>query len=144
MVAQFVLASRPIGASVGSEPSGTISKRDCSIGSEGSSGAAEQGSLVRGEHSSSLRRASERMSLTAEQHSQIASVYEKAAADETLPSPFRTAFIKKAKWFQMLRQIEEARLSAGIVLAVAETAPRRRYLSLAEKLSRARAARGIT
>jgi hypothetical protein len=82
------------------------------------------------------------MSLTAEQHSQIASVYEKAAADETLPSPFRTAFINKAKWYRMLRQIEEARLSAGIVLAIAETAPKRRYLSLAEKLSRARAARG--
>jgi hypothetical protein len=44
----------------------------------------------------------------------------------------------------MLRQIEEARLSAGIVLAVVETAPKRRYLSLADKLSRARAARGIT
>ena len=82
------------------------------------------------------------MSLTAEQHSQIA--YEKAAADETLPSPFRTAFVNKAKWYRMLRQIEEARLSAGIVLAIAETAPKRRYLSLAEKLSRAPAARGIT
>ena len=138
------MASHPIGASVGSEPSGTISKRDCEIGSEGSSGAAEQGSLVRGKHSLSLRRASERMWLTAEQHSQIASAYEKAAADETLPSSFRTAFINKAKWFRMLRQIEEARLSAGIVLAVVETAPKRRYLSLADKLSRARAARGIT
>ena len=137
------MASHPIGASVGSEPSGTISKRDCYIGSEGSSGAAER-SLVRGKHSLSLRGASERVSLTAEQHSQIASAYEKAAADETLPSPFRTAFINKAKWFRMLRQIEEARLSAGIVLAVVETAPKRRYLSLAEKLSRARAARGIT
>ena len=82
------------------------------------------------------------MWLTAEHHSQIASAFEKAAADETLPSPFRTAFVNKAKWYRMLRQIEEAGLSASIVLAIAETAPKRRYLSLAEKLSRARAARG--
>src|SRR6187399_412437 len=129
---------------MGSEPSGTISKRDCSRGSEGSSGAAQQGSLVRGKHSLSLRRASERMCLTAEQHSQIASAYEKAAADETLPSQLRTAFLKKAKWFRMLCQIEAAKLSAGFVSGVVETAPKRRYLSLAEKLSRARAARGMT
>ena len=89
-------------------------------------------------------RSSERMCLTAEQHSQIAATYEKAAADETLPSQLRTAFVKKAKWFRMLCQIEVAKLSAELVSAVVETAPKRRYLSLAEKLSRARATRGMS
>jgi len=57
------------------------------------------------------------MCLTAEQHSQIASAYEKAAADETLPSQLRTAFLKKAKWFRMLCQIEAVKLSTGLVSA---------------------------
>ena len=48
------------------------------------------------------------MCLTAEQYSQIASAYEKAAADETRPSQLRTAFVKKAKWFRMLCQIDAA------------------------------------
>jgi hypothetical protein len=121
-----------------------MSGRDCFTGSERSSRKARQWSLVSGEHPLPLRRTSERMCLTAEQHSQIASAYEKAAADETLPSQFRTAFINKAKWFRMLCQIEAAKLSAGFVLAVVETAPKRRYLSLAEKLSRVRAGRGMT
>jgi hypothetical protein len=38
------------------------------------------------------------MCLTAEQHSQIAT-YEKAAADEALPSQLRTAFVNKANGF---------------------------------------------
>jgi hypothetical protein len=121
-----------------------MSKRHCLTDSNGSLGAAPQESLVSSKNSLSLGRASERMCLTAEQHSQIASAYEKAAADETLPSPLRTAFLKKAKWFRMLCQIEAAKLSAGFVSGVVETAPKRRYLSLAEKLSRARAARGMT
>ena len=124
-----------------SESSGTMSKRDCFTDSKSSLDAAPQESLV---SALPLGRASERMCLTAEQHSQIASAYEKAAADETLPSQLRTAFLKKAKWFRMLCQIEAAKLSAGFVSGVVETAPKRRYLSLAEKLSRARAARGMT
>jgi hypothetical protein len=144
VVAQLVLASHPIGASVSTESSRTMSKRDCFTGSDDFSGKAQQGGLIRSKNFLPLERASERMCLTAEQHSQIASAYEKAAADEALPSQLRTAFVKKAKWFRMLCQIEAVKLSAGLVSTVVETAPERRYLSLAEKLSRARAGRGIT
>ena len=126
------------------ESSPTMSKRDCLTSSEDFSGKAQQASLIRSKSFLPLGRPSERMCLTAEQHSQIASAYEKAAADETLPSQLRTAFVKKAEWLRMLCQIEAAKLSAGLVSAVAETAPERRYLSLAEKLSRARAGRGTT
>src|SRR5437868_12341595 len=101
-----------------------MSERDCFKGSKASPGKAQQGSLVSAKHPLPLRRASERMWPTAEQHSQIASVYEKAAADETLPSQLRAAFVKKAKWFRMLCQIEEAKLSIGLVSAVVETAPK--------------------
>lgn len=144
MVAQLVLASHPIGAPVSTESSRTMSKRDRFTSSEDFSGKAKQGNLIRRKNFLPLGRASERMCLTAEQHSQIASAYEKAAADETLPSQLRTASVKKAKWFRMLCQIEAAKLSAGLVSAVVQTAPERRYLSLAEKLSRAKARRGIT
>jgi len=119
-----------------------MSKRDCLTGAKSSLGAASQESLVSGKNSLPLGRTYERMCLTAEQHSQIASAYEKAAADETFPSQLRTGFFKKAKWFRMLGQIEK--LSAGFVSDVVETAPKRRYLSLAEKLSRARATRGMS
>jgi hypothetical protein len=81
------------------------------------------------------------MCLSAEQRSQIAATYEKAAADETLPSQLRTALLKKAKWFRMLCHIEVAKLAAELV---SESAPRTRYLSLAEKLSRARSAQGMS
>ena len=46
------------------------------------------------------------MTLTAEQHSQIATVYDKAAADEMVPPPQRAAFARKAEWFRMLARIE--------------------------------------
>ena len=97
VVARLVSASHPIALSVRIESSGTMSERDCFKGSKGSSRKAEQGSLVDTKHSLPLMRSSERMCLTAEQHSQIAATYEKAAADETLPSQLRTAFVKKAK-----------------------------------------------
>ena len=45
------------------------------------------------------------MALTAEQHSQIATVYEKAAADRMVPPQQRTAFARKAEWFRMLARI---------------------------------------
>jgi len=121
-----------------------MSERDCFKGSKDSSRKAEQGRLIDTKHSLPLRRASERMCLTVEQHLQIASAYEKAAADEALPSQLRNAFVKKAKWFRMLCQIEAVKLSTGIVSAAVATAPKRHYLSLGQKLSRARAARGMT
>jgi len=64
------------------------------------------------------------MCLTVEQHLQIASAYEKAAADEALPSQLRNAFVRKAKWFRMLCQIKAAKLSTGLVSAAVETAPK--------------------
>jgi len=85
-------------------------------------------------------RSSDRMCLSAEQRSKIAATYEKAAADQTLPSQLRTALLKKAKWFRMICHIEVAKLAAEIVL---ESAPKRRYLSLAERLTRARSARHV-
>jgi hypothetical protein len=121
-----------------------MSKRGYSRESEAFLQKDQQGSLVGGENFLPLRRASERMCLTVEQHLQIASAYEKAAADEALPSQLRNAFVKKAKWFRMLCQIEAVKLSTGLVSAAVETAPKKRYLSLAEKLGRARAARGMT
>jgi hypothetical protein len=45
------------------------------------------------------------MALTAEQHSQIATVYEKAAADWMVPPQQRAAFARKAEWFRMLARI---------------------------------------
>jgi hypothetical protein len=45
------------------------------------------------------------MSLKSEQHSQIATAYEKAAADPMMPAPQRTAFARKAEWFRLLAQI---------------------------------------
>jgi hypothetical protein len=117
-----------------------MSKQHCFTDSEGLSPKATQGTLPSGRHHLRLARVSGRMWLSAEQHSRIASAYETAAADETLPSQLRTAFLKKAKWFRMLCQIEAAKLSAGFLSAVVEmeTAPKRRYLSLSEKLSRTR------
>ena len=45
------------------------------------------------------------MALTADQHSQIASVYEKAAADHMVPLQQRQAFARKASWFRTLARI---------------------------------------
>lgn len=45
------------------------------------------------------------MSLKAEQHSQIATGYEKAAADPMIPAPQRAAFARKAEWFRLLARI---------------------------------------
>jgi hypothetical protein len=45
------------------------------------------------------------MALTADQHSQIAKVYEKAAADHMAPPQQREAFARKAHWFHMLARI---------------------------------------
>jgi hypothetical protein len=53
------------------------------------------------------------MTLTAEQHSQIATVYDKAAADEMVPPPQRAAFARKAEWFRMLARIEAKKAAAA-------------------------------
>ena len=45
------------------------------------------------------------MALTAEQHSQIATVYENAAADRMVPPQHQAAFARKAHWFRMLARI---------------------------------------
>jgi hypothetical protein len=45
------------------------------------------------------------MVLTAEQHSRIAASYERAAADESLPTQQRAAFARKADWFRLLARI---------------------------------------
>jgi hypothetical protein len=45
------------------------------------------------------------MALTAEQHSQIATGYDKAAADQMVPAPQRAAFARKAEWFRMLARL---------------------------------------
>jgi len=49
------------------------------------------------------------MSLKAEQHSQIAAAYEKAAADGSLPAETRAAFARKADWFRLLTRVGEKR-----------------------------------
>jgi hypothetical protein len=44
------------------------------------------------------------MALTAKQHSQLAAVYELAAADFLLPPQKRAEFAEKAEWFRTLAQ----------------------------------------
>ena len=74
------------------------------------------------------------MVLTAEQHLQIATVYEKAAADVRVPPPHRAAFARKADWFRMLARIGAKKAAA----ASKEERPQ----TLAELLKRVRAAAG--
>ena len=45
------------------------------------------------------------MTLTPEQHSQIAAVYDKCAADYMVPAPQRAAFARKAEMFRMLARL---------------------------------------
>jgi hypothetical protein len=45
------------------------------------------------------------MALTAAQYSDIATAYEKAAADPMMPAPQKTAFARKAEWFRFLAQV---------------------------------------
>lgn len=47
------------------------------------------------------------MALTAEQHSQLATAYEKAAADWLVPPEQQAAFVRKANWFRMLARLAE-------------------------------------
>ena len=45
------------------------------------------------------------MVLTPEQHSKIAAVYDKCAADYMVPAPQRAAFARKAEMFRMLARL---------------------------------------
>jgi hypothetical protein len=74
------------------------------------------------------------MTLTAEQHSQIATAYEKAAADTMVPPSQRAAFARKADWFRMLARIGAKKAAA----APKEERPQ----TLAELIKRVRAAAG--
>ena len=55
------------------------------------------------------------MSLKAEQHSQIAAAYEKAAADGSLPAETRAAFARKADWFRLLARVGEKRQRLAVI-----------------------------
>jgi hypothetical protein len=61
-----------------------------------------------------------RMLLKAEQHSQIAGVYEKAAADKSLPEHTRAAFARKADWFRLLARVGEKRERAALIASEAK------------------------
>jgi hypothetical protein len=65
---------------------------------------------------------SPRISLKAEQHAQIAAVYEKAAADKSLPAHTRAAFRKKADWFRLLASIGEKKERAAVIASEAKQA----------------------
>ena len=99
---------------------------------------------------------------TAAQYSRIAAVYERAAADDTLPPQPRVAFAKKASWFRMLAQIEAAKQAAVLSATPDPTgnmrngpkfAPGKENLArmsssngptLAERLSRPGVVRGVS
>jgi uncharacterized protein YraI len=53
------------------------------------------------------------MALTAEQHAAIATSYDQAAADFSLPAERRAEFARKADWFRHLAKLEAKRESAG-------------------------------
>jgi hypothetical protein len=53
------------------------------------------------------------MVLTPEQHSQIATAYEKAAADEMVPLQHREAFARKANWFRLLARVAAKKKAAA-------------------------------
>jgi hypothetical protein len=52
------------------------------------------------------------MRLTSAHHSRIAAAYERAAADENLPSQLRAGFAEKARWFRMVAEIAAAKQAA--------------------------------
>ena len=57
---------------------------------------------------------SARKPFTAEQHSLIATAYDKAAFDVSLPAHTRAAFAKKADWFRLLARVGEKREQPGL------------------------------
>jgi hypothetical protein len=60
------------------------------------------------------------MVLKAEQHSQIAAAYDKAAADRSLPAQTRAAFARKADWFRLLARVGEKRERAALIASEAK------------------------
>ena len=62
------------------------------------------------------------MVLKAEQHSQIAATYERAAADKSLPAQARSAFARKADWFRLLARVGEKREQAALIASKAKHA----------------------
>ena len=78
------------------------------------------------------------MSLKSEQHSQIATAYEKAAADPMMPAPQRTAFARKAEWFRLLAQIG-ARKEAKAVSKEERSQPSENLRALDENINKKRA-----
>ena len=53
------------------------------------------------------------MALSADQHSRIATAYDKAAADQMVPAPQRAAFTRKAEWFRLLARIAAKKAKAA-------------------------------
>jgi hypothetical protein len=47
------------------------------------------------------------MALTAEQHSQLAKTYERAAADRMISPQEQAVFTRKAQWFRILARLAE-------------------------------------
>ena len=78
------------------------------------------------------------MSLKSEQHSQIATAYEKAAADPMMPAPQRKAFARKAEWFRLLAQIG-ARKEAKPVSKEERSQPSDNLRALDENIDKKRA-----
>jgi hypothetical protein len=76
------------------------------------------------------------MSLKAEQHSQIAAAYDKAAADGSLPAQTRVAFAMKADWFRLLARVGEKRERAALIAREAkrkaQEAPTNPFLAFAK------------
>lgn len=63
------------------------------------------------------------MVLTAEQHLRIATLYEKAAADQLgVPPQQRAAFARKAKWFRMKARIRAKKEAASLLQAEQQAA----------------------
>src|SRR6516164_1256307 len=56
-----------------------------------------------------------RISLRAEQRYLIATAYEKAAADLSLPGHTRAAFARKADWFRLLARVGEKKELAALL-----------------------------
>jgi hypothetical protein len=62
------------------------------------------------------------MTLTPEQHSQIAAVYDKCAADYMVPAPQRAAFARKAELFRVLARLG-AKPKSALTPRVSQKAP---------------------
>ena len=75
------------------------------------------------------------MALTAEQHAQLATAYEKAATDGLAPPQQRAAFARKANWFRILARLAEKNDRATPQVAIPQELlqPKTSYLGLTFK-----------